>query len=77
MSAASLSRRGAARLARALRRRRDDLSVARRPATRDEALELARAQHVYCNDIIDQGVGSYRALAAGLMASDWWFFWWD
>ena len=30
-----------------------------------------------CNDIIDQGMGSYRALAAGLMASDWWFFWWD
>jgi hypothetical protein len=54
-----------------------NLRVARRPATRDEALELARAQYVYCNDIIDQGVGSYSGLAAGLMASDWWFFWWD
>jgi hypothetical protein len=54
-----------------------NLRVSRKPATREEALELARAQYVYCNDIIDQGVGSYRALAAGLMASDWWFFWWD
>ncbi len=54
-----------------------NLRVARRPATRDEALELARAQYVYCNDIIDQGVASYCGLAAGLMASDWWFFWWD
>ncbi len=54
-----------------------NLRVSRRPATREEALELARAQYFYCNDIIDQGMGSYRALAAGLMASDWWFFWWD
>jgi hypothetical protein len=51
--------------------------VSRKPATREEALELARVQHVYCNDIIDQGVGSFRALAAELMAHDWWFFWWD
>jgi hypothetical protein len=34
-------------------------------------------QYAYCNDIIDQGVGSYPALAAELMARDWWFFWWD
>jgi len=54
-----------------------DLRVSRRPGTRDEALELARAQFVYCADIVHQGVGSYRALAAQLMASDWWFFWWD
>ena len=54
-----------------------NVRVSRRPATRQEAIELARAQYVYCNDIIDQGVGSYRGLAAGLMASDWWFFWWD
>jgi hypothetical protein len=54
-----------------------DLKVARKPATRDEALELARVQYAYCNDIIDQGTGSYSVLAAGLMADDWWFFWWD
>ncbi len=54
-----------------------NLRVSRKPAMREEALELAREQYFYCNDIIDQGMGSYRALAAGLMASDWWFFWWD
>ncbi|MGD0565117.1 MAG: DUF4253 domain-containing protein [Roseiarcus sp.] len=54
-----------------------NLRVSRKPATREEALGLAREQYFYCNDIIDQGMGSYRALAAGLMASDWWFFWWD
>jgi hypothetical protein len=54
-----------------------NLRVSRKPATREEALELARVQHVYCNDIIDQGVGSFRALAAELMTHDWWFFWWD
>jgi hypothetical protein len=51
--------------------------VSRKPATHEEALELARVQYMYCNDIIDQGVGSLRALAAELMANDWWFFWWD
>jgi hypothetical protein len=54
-----------------------NLKVARRPQNRAEALELAREQYQYCNDIVDQGVGSLSALAASLMASDWWFFWWD
>jgi len=54
-----------------------NLRVSRRPATREEAIDLARVQHAYCNDIIDQGVGSYRALAGELMAHDWWYFWWD
>ena len=54
-----------------------NLRVSRKPATREEALELARVQYAYCCDIIDQGVRSYRALAASLMAHDWWFFWWD
>ena len=42
-----------------------NLRVARRPATRDEALELARAQYVYCSDIIDQGVASYLGWPPG------------
>jgi Domain of unknown function (DUF4253) len=54
-----------------------NIRVARKPATREEAVELAKLQYVYCNDIIDQGVGSYNALAAELMAHHWWFFWWD
>lgn len=54
-----------------------NLRVARKPTTRDEAIELARVQYAYCNDIVDQGFESLRALAADLMANDWWFFWWD
>jgi Domain of unknown function (DUF4253) len=54
-----------------------NLRVARKPATRDEALELARVQHAYCNDIVDQGTYDLRALATELMAHNWWYFWWD
>ena len=54
-----------------------DLRVARAPKTRAEAMELAQEQYAYCNDIVDQGVGTMSALAAILMARPWWFFWWD
>jgi hypothetical protein len=54
-----------------------NLRVATRPASQDEALELAREQFRYCRDIVDQGVGTLSKLAAGLMADDWWYFWWD
>ena len=54
-----------------------NLRVAVRPKTREEALALARDQYVYCADNIDQGVRTYSALAAALMESDWWYFWWD
>ncbi|XUM20544.1 DUF4253 domain-containing protein [Bradyrhizobium oligotrophicum S58] len=54
-----------------------NLRVAKRPKTRDEALGLAREQYVYCPDNIEQGLGSFSALAAALMESDWWYFWWD
>jgi hypothetical protein len=54
-----------------------NLRVARKPKTREEALTLARDHYVYCPDIIDQGVGTYSALAAELMRNDWWYFWWD
>jgi hypothetical protein len=54
-----------------------EIRVKRKPATREEAMELARVLYAYCNDLIDQGVGSYRALAGSLMEEDWWFFWWD
>jgi hypothetical protein len=45
--------------------------------TRDEAMALAREQYFYCADIVDQGTGTFAPLAATLMASRWWFFWWD
>jgi hypothetical protein len=54
-----------------------ELRVSRRPQTREAALELAREQYAYCNDIVDQGVGTLSVLAADLMADPWWFFWWD
>lgn len=54
-----------------------NVRVARRPGTREEALALAREQYIYCEDIVDQGIGTYSALAADLMANDWWYFWWD
>lgn len=54
-----------------------NLRVASRPKTREEALALAREHYIYCADVIDQGFPSYSALAAYLMANDWWYFWWD
>lgn len=51
--------------------------VARRPADREAALDLAREQAVYCPDVIDQGAETLSNLGAILMAGDWWFFWWD
>ena len=51
--------------------------VRRRPATRDEAMELALEQFEFCSDIVLQGTGTLEPLAATLMTSDWWFFWWD
>ena len=54
-----------------------NLRATKHPATREEALALAREQYAYCTDIIDQGVGTYNALAAILISDDWWYFWWD
>lgn len=54
-----------------------NLRVKTRPESRDEALRVAREQYDYCSDIVEQGVGSIAALAHELMASDWWYFWWD
>lgn len=51
--------------------------VTRRPADRDAALALARELFAYCPDIVDQGTDDIATLAAILMVSDWWFFWWD
>jgi hypothetical protein len=51
--------------------------VSRRPATREAALALAQEQCEYCTDIVHQGVGTLDALAATLMAEEWWYFWWD
>ena len=51
--------------------------VTRPPSDRDASLRLAREQYVYCYDIVEQGVQSIAALAAGLTNSRYWYFWWD
>ena len=54
-----------------------NLRVARPPATREAALELAREHFAYCEDIVLQGTETLSNLAASLMAHDSWYFWWD
>jgi hypothetical protein len=47
------------------------------PRDKAAALELAWQQYWYCTDIVDQGCGSVSNLAATLINSEYWFFWWD
>lgn len=54
-----------------------ECSVRSRPSTRDEALALAREHYAYCPDLVDQGFETLAALAADLMVSETWRFWWD
>lgn len=51
--------------------------VARPPATRQNAMTLAREQYLYCNDIVEQGTESLPILAATLIHASNWYFWWD
>ena len=53
-----------------------ELRVARKPATREEALELARVHNAYCGEFQNHGM-TLSAMAASLMVQDWWQFWWD
>lgn len=54
-----------------------ECTVSRPPSTREEARQLAREQYIYCPDIVQQGVETIENLAATLMASRAWYFWWD
>ncbi|MEO0682985.1 MAG: DUF4253 domain-containing protein [Pseudomonadota bacterium] len=54
-----------------------EMRVSRRPETREEAMALATEMYRYNEDIILQGDGCVPCLAATLMVSDWWYFWWD
>ena len=47
------------------------------PDSKEQALELAKEQYVYCSDIVSQGVGHIASLAAALLNADKWYFWWD
>ena len=55
-----------------------ELAVDRPPTNFDDALVLAREQYAYAPDIVDQGEhSSVGALAAALVDSRRWHFWWD
>lgn len=54
-----------------------EYSVSRPPETRAAAFALAEAQFSYCTDIVEQGMGTIENLAAGLLGSNYWYFWWD
>lgn len=54
-----------------------NLRIERHPTTRQEAIDLAREQFLYCEDIVSQGTETLAPLAAMLMQDPWWFFWWD
>jgi hypothetical protein len=54
-----------------------ELLVERPPASKDEALAVAREQFSYCPDIVWQGLGTIGALAATQARSRVWYFWWD
>lgn len=54
-----------------------EVMVSKPASTVKEAEELAMQQYLYCNDIIDQGYGSFDALAASLLGAKTWWFWWD
>ena len=51
--------------------------VRRPPLERRDALRLAKEQFAYCPEIVEQGTLTLESLAAGLLDSRFWFFWWD
>lgn len=54
-----------------------ECTVANPPRTQENAIRLAWQQYWYCADIVDQGCESVSNLAATLMNSPYWYFWWD
>lgn len=54
-----------------------EFEVERPPATDEAAMALAELHWSYCNDTVDQGVGSLEALAHTLKNGRFWYFWWD
>jgi Domain of unknown function (DUF4253) len=54
-----------------------EMHVAKPPLDRESALSLAKAQYLYCNDIVEQGTQTLSVLAATLLEGSVWYFWWD
>jgi hypothetical protein len=51
--------------------------VSNPPRDQATAIALAWEQYWYCADIVDQGCESVCNLAATLLNSSYWYFWWD
>jgi hypothetical protein len=54
-----------------------ECAVREPPTDREAATALAWEQYWYCADIVEQGCGSVSNLAATLLNSPYWYFWWD
>lgn len=54
-----------------------ECEVERPPIERRDALRLAKEQIAYCESIIENGTLTLPSLAAGLVESRYWYFWWD
>jgi hypothetical protein len=54
-----------------------ECTVKNPPTDRQSATILAWEQYWYCADIVEQGCGSVSKLAATLINSSYWYFWWD
>jgi hypothetical protein len=54
-----------------------ECAVKNPPTDQRKATILAWEQYWYCADIVEQGCGSVSNLAATLMNSPYWYFWWD
>jgi hypothetical protein len=54
-----------------------ECAVKNPPGDQEEATALAWEQYWYCTDVVEQGCGSVLNLAATLINSSYWYFWWD
>lgn len=54
-----------------------EMRVNNPPKTRDDSLNVAREQFIYCNDLIHLKFKTLSALAATLIDAPYWSFWWS
>jgi len=54
-----------------------EFTVENPPTTKEQALQLAEEQFIYCSDIVFQGVETIENLASTLLNSKVWYFWRD
>ncbi len=54
-----------------------EMIVENPPKNREDALELAKEQYLYCPDIVSQGTETLECFAYSLINEPVWFFWWD